>query len=92
MDTEIERSEAELNSFLDRQAAKVAETRAGQEWANQVEAELKRGDERRAAQMREQNRWEWVRHFERLARNHAAISEMYASRAEKLIQRGDDAA
>lgn len=79
-------AEAQLNGFLDRQAAKVKEDRAGQQRANETEAELRKANERRTTQRREQHRWEWVRYFERLARNHAAISEMYAARAKALLE------
>jgi hypothetical protein len=41
-----------------------------------------------AEQRRERNRWEWVRYFERMAENHARISEDYRRRAEELCERG----
>lgn len=40
------------------------------------------------ARRREANRWEWVRYFDRLARNHARLSEEHAARAEALMESG----
>ena len=34
---------------------------------------------------REQNRWAWIRFFDRMAANHAALAEGFRSRAEALI-------
>ncbi len=91
MDTEIERSEAELNSFLDRQAAKVKEARAGQEHANRIEAELQLADARRTAQMHQENRALWYAHYCKMAESHARISQDYEARAEALCEGGDAA-
>lgn len=33
---------------------------------------------------REEHRWAWVRHFDRMAASHARISEDYQRRAEEL--------
>ncbi len=35
---------------------------------------------------RDQNRWEWVRYFDRMAACHARLSESYRERAEKLYE------
>ncbi len=83
-------AEAELNRFLDRQAGKVKEDRAGQEAANRREAELKRADERHTAQLHRENRALWVEHFQRMARSHHDLAAEYAARADQL--NGDDAA
>ena len=40
------------------------------------------------ARRREQNRWEWVRFFDRMARSHRALSEDYERRAEELCEEG----
>ena len=39
-------------------------------------------------QRREQNRWEWVRFFDRMAASHRALSEDYERRAEELCEEG----
>jgi hypothetical protein len=39
---------------------------------------------------REQNRWEWVRYFDRMAESHAQLSESYRERAERLCEDQDD--
>ena len=38
------------------------------------------------ARRREVNRWEWIKFYDRLARNHARLSEEHAARAEKLLK------
>jgi hypothetical protein len=38
---------------------------------------------------REQNRWLWIRHFDRMAGSHAKLSEGYRDRAEKLLCEGE---
>ncbi len=35
---------------------------------------------------RDQNRWEWMRHFDRMAECHARLSESYRERAEELCE------
>ena len=83
-------AEAELNRFLDRQAGKVAEERAGQEHANALE-QMRRDQERRhAEQHREYNRNLWICYFRTLARNHARLAQEHEAKAQKL--EGDDAA
>jgi len=55
-----------------------------------LEEELWAESERRhTARTREQNRWEWVRYFDRMAANHARLSESYEARAEALCQEGE---
>ena len=83
-------AEQQLNSFLDRQAAKVREDRAGQEHANALEAELKRGDQRRTRQLHEENAVLWREHFIRMARNHHDLAAEYAAKADALME-GDAA-
>jgi hypothetical protein len=38
------------------------------------------------ARRREVHRWEWIKFYDRLARNHARLSEEHAARAEKLLK------
>lgn len=38
------------------------------------------------ARRRDQHRWEWVKFYDRMARNHAQLSEEHANRAEKLLK------
>jgi hypothetical protein len=35
---------------------------------------------------REQHRWEWIRHFDKMADSHARISEDYRRRADELVK------
>jgi hypothetical protein len=41
------------------------------------------------ARRREENRWAWIRHFARMAANHAKLSEDYQRRAEKLYNESE---
>ena len=82
-------AEGELNRFLDRQAAKVKEDRAGQEHANRIEDELRAADERRTRQLHRENCALWYAHYIKLAESHRRISEDYERRAEALCQEGD---
>jgi len=43
-------------------------------------------ERRHRARIREQNRWEWVRFFDRMAQSHAKLSESYRERAERLCE------
>ena len=45
-------------------------------------------ERRHRARIREQNRWRWVRHFDRMAESHRRLSEDYRERAEKLCEEG----
>ncbi len=87
---QAEAAEAQLNGFLDRQASKVKEDRAGQQRANEQEATLRAADERRTAQLHKENRVLWREHFIRMARNHHDLAAEYAAKADEL--NGDDAA
>jgi hypothetical protein len=40
------------------------------------------------ARRQNQYRWEWVRYFDRMARNHARLAEEHAARAEALMEPG----
>jgi hypothetical protein len=42
--------------------------------------------------IRERNRWEWVRFFDRMAESHARISEDYERRAEELCSEAKEGA
>jgi hypothetical protein len=99
LDTIRERSdeaaEAQLERFItgrhERRVADEGERAAEEMWRESVA----RYNERE----REQNRWEWVRFFDRMAQSHARISEDYEARAQKLLEPelepgepGDDAA
>jgi hypothetical protein len=44
-------------------------------------------ERRHRARIWEQNRWEWVRFFDRMAQSHARLSQDYRDRAEKLLTR-----
>ena len=74
----IEKAEASLNNLIERRARAASKAEA--------EEDLRRASERRhKAAKRERNRWEWIRFFDKMAANHAALAESYKARAEQLI-------
>ncbi len=75
----IEIAEAELDRFIERRAREAGE-------AELIEAAWAESVRRHNARLREQNRWEWIRFFDRMARSHARISEDYQCRAEQLLE------
>ena len=83
-------AEAELNRFLDRQASKVQEDRAGQQAANRRAAELKRVEQQRTTRMHQENKALWHAHYIRMAHTHHDLAAEYAAKADQL--NGDDAA
>jgi hypothetical protein len=70
--------------MVEKDLDRLIEKRAAVEDPEAKEALWFRSVERYNARRRDQNRWEWVRHFDRMAANHAAISEDYQRRAEAL--------
>lgn len=40
------------------------------------------------ARRQDQHRWEWVKFYDRMSRNHARLAEEHAARAEKLLGEG----
>ncbi len=67
---------------LDRLIEKRAEVGDPEAVAALWEASVRRHNE----SIRQRNRWEWVRYFDRMAANHRKLSESYAERAEKLCE------
>ena len=59
--------------------------------ANAREALWKDSVRRHEAAVRRRNRWEWIRHFDLMAANHAALAERYKARAEELLEEGSTA-
>ena len=74
MSTAFERVDALVNK---RAAERAAANAAEDLWKGSIA--------RHRDRKRQQNRWRWVRYFDRLAANHAAISADYERRAEALI-------
>jgi hypothetical protein len=77
-----EAAESQLERFItqrhEKRVASEGERAAQEMWMESVV----RYNERE----REQNRWEWVRFFDRMAQSHARISEEYEARAQKLLE------
>ena len=72
--------DAEL-AGLSEKRAEVGDPEAAALW----EASVRRHNEN----IRQRNRWEWVRYFDRMAANHRKLSESYVARAEALCQEGE---
>jgi hypothetical protein len=72
--------EADLERLIERRSRKgeVDPDEREEAWMESVR--------RHHAKIRERNRWEWVRYFDRMAENHAKLSEDYQRRAEKLCE------
>jgi hypothetical protein len=65
-----------------RHARRVKET--GRE--RDEEAAWRESERRYQAARRNRNRWEWVRHFDRMADSHAALAEEYRRQADELTE------
>lgn len=57
----------------------------GRDRANAAAESWKASVARDRERKRQQNRWRWARFFDRMAANHAAISEDFRRRAEELL-------
>jgi hypothetical protein len=59
--------------------------RPGRERANAAEDLWKGSIARHRDRKRQQNRWAWIRFFDRMSASHEALAEDYRRRAEALI-------
>ncbi len=76
-----EQVEAELNGFIRKRHDQRVQTE-GERAAEELWAESER---RHLARKREQNRWEWVRYFDRIAASLRARADEYDQRAARLL-------
>jgi hypothetical protein len=77
--------EAEITRLIERRHdARVAEE--GERRAEEIWMESERKHQERE---RRQLRWEWVRYFDRMAKNHRQLSQDYERRAEELCEEGE---
>lgn len=74
--------EHELNRLIEKRALKAT---GEQRYIEELYAESTRVHRQRE---RQRNRWEWIRFFERMAENHAAMAEDYSRRAGALLEEG----
>jgi hypothetical protein len=81
---DVAKASAELDAFIERRA----EGRDARDTANEHHEIWQRSVRVYHARDRERNRWAWIRHFDRMARNHAAIAQDYERRATELVERG----
>ena len=73
---------------VDAELDRLIMRRRGDNPANAREALWAQSERRHKAAKRERNRWEWIRHFDLMAANHAALAETYKARAEQLLEEG----
>jgi hypothetical protein len=73
-------TEKELDRLIERRAQKGETTQDEKEEAWKLSLAAHRERER------EQNRWEWVRFFDRMAEAHRELSQDYERRAEALCE------
>jgi hypothetical protein len=74
--------ERELDAFIQRRHEKRRQT----EGEREGEMLWKASERRHRAVLRERNRWEWVRHFDRLARSLRERADHYERWAETLMR------
>ncbi len=77
-------AEAQIEAFISRRDEKRWQSEGERDQEALWAASVARYHEK----IRRQNRWEWVRYFDRQAAAHAAIAEDYRERAEALIGGG----
>lgn len=74
-----------MNEELDRLISRRASQDPGPD-PDELEPGYVESVRRHNAKIRERNRWEWVRFFDRMAESHARLSRDYERRAEELCQ------
>jgi L-fucose mutarotase/ribose pyranase (RbsD/FucU family) len=71
--------DAELDRLISRRASTDTQTTA-----DELEPGYQESVRRHHEKIRQRNRWEWVRFFDRMAESHARIAQDYERRAEEL--------
>jgi hypothetical protein len=74
--------------MVDSELDRLIEKRAAVEDPEAKEVLWLRSVERYNARLRDQNRWAWVRYFDRMADAHARLSKENRARAEALMDEG----
>ncbi len=72
---------------VDRDLERLLVTRASEDTTSDptvLEASYVESVRRHHEKIRQRNRWEWVRFFDRMAESHARIAQDYERRAEEL--------
>ena len=72
---------------VDRDLERLLVTRASEDTTSDpttLEASYVESVRRHHEKIRQRNRWEWVRFFDRMAQSHASIAQDYERRAEEL--------
>ena len=72
-----------MDADLDRLVSRRAEQDRGPT-ADEREPGYQESVRRHHEKIRQRNRWEWVRFFDRMAESHARIAQDYERRAEEL--------
>ena len=79
-----EKVELELDAFVAKRDAQRRRTEGERPSEAPWRQSERLSDERR----RSENRWEWVRFFDRMAASHASLAKDYERRAEELCEEG----
>ncbi len=74
--------EGELSRLIERRAATEPDP-------DELEPSYVESVRRYHARQRDQNRWAWVRYFDRMATNHSALAESYRECAQALCEEGE---
>lgn len=75
-----------VDAVRDREISRLIEKRAEVGDPEALEETWKRSAVRHQEKIRRQNRWEWVRFFDRMAASHARLAEDYERRANELCE------
>jgi hypothetical protein len=81
----------EAATTVDTELEKLITRRAGTDHETTADERSRRWREslaRHKDAIRERNRWEWIRYFDRMAAAHAGIAQDYERRAEALCEDG----
>ena len=76
---DLVRASASIDELIERRARERSN-------ANDLEAMYAESARRHREKLREQNRWEWIRFFDRMAESHTRMSESYQRRAAALLE------
>jgi hypothetical protein len=76
---DVARASASIDELIDRRIR-------ARSVADELELMYKDSARRNRQKLREENRWEWIRHYEQMASNHHGLAEDYQRRALDLLE------
>ncbi len=78
-------AEAEIDRFVEREDDKRRRN-GGLSYADELAAMWRESERRHREKLHEQNRWLWIRYFDRMAQNHAQLAEENRQKAARLLE------